>query len=548
MANAVLLLFLSAYNKSTNLIKYMYGDKTYCGLQTNDAAVDCLCDSAGNEDSITKVICLCSQMVYSEKHETEEGTKTQFERFKDRISKKIPGADVVPIYYDFGINDDGEISEIEEDKDRSRSIYLQVSEELKDLKDYNVYMDCTGGLRDTSFLLVSIIRYMEYVGINLKKIIYAEWKKGTTEGKIHNINHIYKVFRLIEGVNLFVKYGRSDSLNEEFQELPEDTSMAARNLINSMKAFSDSLVLSDISRIDELVSNIEQSINDLDNTYKLDLYSQMLKTLCPLIKEKMHIGENKPSIVSIARWCVENDLIQQALTIYVEKIPEYLINSKRDIFPAYLDLEPYGNESVGSVFYREAYDGVLEGETSYKFKLLLRDSRVVNKKDKKTDVKATLTKLNECKVNCNKKYREAIDKLNQIEEVGFCNVGKKTVPAYLFISTAISIDEFNGVKNRAYLLGINNKYLWTKGANGTYGKRKKALMRAKSNERLFSVLANYLLVKINRNRIIHVSDEMKDGSEIETLEYLRQCGLNDGSSLNDVKQSLFKALQVVEEA
>ena len=539
MANAVLLLFLSAYNKSTNLIKYMHEDKTYCGLQTNDAAVDCLCDSAGNEDSITKVICLCSQMVYSEKHETEEGTKTQFERFKDRISKKIPGADVVPIYYDFEIKDDGEISEIEEDEDRSKSIYLQVSEELKDLKDYNVYMDCTGGLRDTSFLLVSIIRYMEYVGIHLKKIIYAEWKKGTTEGKIHNINHIYKVFRLIEGVNLFVKYGRSDSLNEVFQELPKDTSMAARNLINSMKAFSDSLVLSDISRIDELVSNIEQSINDLDNTYKLDLYSQMLKTLCPLIKEKMHIGENKPSIVSIARWCVENDLIQQALTIYVEKIPEYLLKNKKYIFPNYIcnNLIGYTAEE----FYREIYDGLLEGKYSYEFKVILNNARVLGSNNKKTDVDETIKKLDEVKDNYKGKYLKAITELisiyNERQRIGGKDYDK-------YISATVSREDAAGISNRCFLL---NGYPLSLN-KGTYWRKKKALKKTEGDERLFSVLSNYLLVKINRNRIIHVSDEVRDDSEEGALEYLKENGLNTGTTLKDVKAMLCKALQVVEEA
>ena len=99
---------------------------------------------------------------------------------------------IIPIGYDFKVPPEFEngkiyhadsLVHIPESEERYLYIYKKVEEKLGlNMKPENsgekteriIYIDYTGGLRDSSLFMIALIRYLEFRGIICKDIIYSE--------------------------------------------------------------------------------------------------------------------------------------------------------------------------------------------------------------------------------------------------------------------------------------------------------------------------------------------------------------------------------------
>lgn len=195
----VLLLFLSVYiprkkeDGTEKGYKYKYDNKEngkeeiFNGRQTNEAPVNCLISLAeadakihNRKKAFDKILCIGTKEVFENK--AWEG-KTTYQLFEERLKAYCKKQN---------INSDFEICRIEynmkdEEKNdptterRAMYIYGQISDALNikspEKKKTYVYVDYTGGFRDISFLMTSIIRYLEFADIECKKIVYSNLSK-----------------------------------------------------------------------------------------------------------------------------------------------------------------------------------------------------------------------------------------------------------------------------------------------------------------------------------------------------------------------------------
>ena len=182
----------------------------------------------------------------------------------------------------------------------------------------SVYIDTTGGLRNSSYLLMAVVRLLEYAGIGLTKAVYTKYPD---EKKIIDITDTYRMFDLINAVNTFSKMGNSCELEKYFSD---ETNTTVKDTIAAMNRFSDELILCRTSQL----NNVLETLNDkLDELSALDADSRdiiLLKSLARTIKEKFGGSKGRIGYPDVVRWCLDNRMIQQAVTIYVEKMPEYL--------------------------------------------------------------------------------------------------------------------------------------------------------------------------------------------------------------------------------
>ena len=65
-----------------------------------------------------------------------------------------------------------------------------------------------------------------------------------------------------------------------------------------------------------------------------------MRQLLPAFQEKFGGKLDTPGLI---RWCVRNNLLQQALTIYKEKLPEYLLREREDLVRIAPDAPPPEN-------------------------------------------------------------------------------------------------------------------------------------------------------------------------------------------------------------
>ena len=189
---------------------------------------------------------------------------------------------------------------------------------LKELKDYNVYIDTTGGGRDASVLIQLLVKYMENFGRRPQRAWYSSFK----DKNIHDVTDSYRVMDLIDAMGTFNTTGISKGL----AELAAVKNKALNDAINAIDKFSDEIHLNKIDNIEETLTEMNNCFNKVigsDDPAELNNTEYMFKAIIPELQKGL-FPNNKADIPDIIDWCIRNNMLQQSLTIATERIPRYL--------------------------------------------------------------------------------------------------------------------------------------------------------------------------------------------------------------------------------
>ena len=161
MKKAAIITFLSI-SKESNEAKYTVAgsNQVITGVKTNDAPVKYLLEqSNANGNPVSRIACIVSREVYAF-NQADSG----FRQFQNMIKRYVSHqVDFIMIPYDFSIQKDGTIEMIDIQQDKALSVYRGMTDALEGYGE--VYIDYTGGFRDTSFLTTVLIRYLEFINI-----------------------------------------------------------------------------------------------------------------------------------------------------------------------------------------------------------------------------------------------------------------------------------------------------------------------------------------------------------------------------------------------
>ncbi|MCR4644637.1 MAG: TM1812 family CRISPR-associated protein [Oscillospiraceae bacterium] len=190
--------------------------------------------------------------------------------------------------------------------------------------DAHVYIDTTGGFRNSSYLLMAVVRILEYSGIRLEKAVYSRFEEHCKQ--IEDVTATYRLFDLISAANSFTEFGNSRELSAFFQEHghPE-----VQHVLLAMNDFSEAVALCRTSRLDEVLFALNDSLQGLDAMQTDDQNEILLRSISGMIRQKFGIekGSTKAEYPSVIEWCLEHQLIQQAVTIYTEKIGSFFFQN-----------------------------------------------------------------------------------------------------------------------------------------------------------------------------------------------------------------------------
>lgn len=506
---SALLLFLSRRGTSPKKT-YSYGNKNYEGEQTNDAPFYCLFDIA--ENSITKVLCLVSKKVFFE--EVSSNEVTMFQRYENMVKEKNSGIEVIPIPYDFSLEDRKKIMSPQE---QAVTVYQMIAKELDE--EYEIYADFTGGMRDVAFLMTTIIRYLEFRGNSCKKIIYSNYE----DKKIYNIDYIYNLFQMVNGVSEFITTGNVNQLILAFKEDKNTDSNKEVNLVlNSLQDFSQTISLCDLSRLDSVLDNLRKSLKKFEDSKSDNIQSAMLRSMIPEIKKRMYMeNDEKMSYPNLILWCVENGLLQQALTLYTEKMPIYY--KEKNFYPKEVMQMGRnaklcdGESKEANLLYTQFFEYLSEGRRKTpinEFKeelekienrIMLSDETELRKKWKK-EIKKQIRKSEDGYI------KNAWEQLLIVLDY-YQNKERNQLPDILKDRNSLPPKKFTGYINE---VKTNPKSLFkdnVENKKGVYKKRISGLENL-SNRDLFQeeeekkykkILSYYLAVKMIRNHVNHAS-------------------------------------------
>lgn len=514
------------YDYTPDQTCYININSTFSGYHTNDAPARFLLKLAEyNKEPIDKIFCIVSRDVYNTKlpHLKNENSKLELEKDKtafDRFSALIKNEvglsiEIIPIYYDFDPN-----NEDFDPKDKPTYIYNQIK--TRDIGE-SIYIDYTGGLRDVNLLMIALIRYLEFKGIVCKDIIYSNFHSKPR--KIHSIRSTYNMFDMINGVSEFVSTGNARQLEHLQTKLDNTTKNDnVNNFVNSLQSFSDAIALCNVGGIVDAIDSISNAINTLEQDTSDDIFVQMFKTLIPTVKEKLYIGKESPSILDLSKWCLDNNMLQQAVTIYNEKILSYYILNNYDDFRK--ELKDPSREYKGYKDIQEQYKNLSKIWDEFNDS----DGKRNKYKDKISNyIDNEITKIH---TNC---------KGSDIDNIRNCSViVYRALTKIESQYTQYTYDKTNGLSNDILskatefqgfmFFFMNNEDAFVKYVKDQITKDIKPIFSLqeleKSNLKLWQAMKYYQAIKILRNNINHVSGDV--GSMNETMQqYLEEKGLGD---------------------
>ena len=565
----ILLLFVSDYKEnSERATEFSICGKKYAGRQTNEAPCNYLFDKAKEEGfPIKKVICLGTKKVMD--LIDDSSNKLSYENEVKKISARSLFAKRFMQYAStLGMEDihfyGCQVMEQKKIEERALHIIQRINEILSESDSTKrVYIDYTGGKRDISFLMISIIRFMEFKGIECGKVVYGNKADRDNESELADISFVYDVFKLINAINDFITMGNAAALNRFYAIHSDNDDVNA--LIISIREFADSLILCDTEGINSKIKRIIVGLKNIEGKMNCkELYPHMFIMLMNTIEKKMYLEggdieekleKDDPVIYTkLIRWCIDNGMIQQALTLYVEKMPFYyfektkaFVNSTFNI-DVVEELKKMEKSDIPAYYYDEMYRIVDKDQRLLsKVEIILREITDKYKNGmhvfvKKDEYCARL--FNSCKKSCEKEVQEKLDIIKKQIRENFDADGKripsgsirqKSIDKYLNVISQGNTPELQKMLFGSVIAAPTND----KALSVTY-KRKKDCLEAYyhyiwqndeegiDQERHifnFDFLSYYLAVKILRNRINHAAEEKQEIEvqyEKEAIMFLKE--------------------------
>ena len=390
MTENILLTFLSDVKANDGKVS----DRSYANVNgepahtTNESAARYLIERRGE---ISKIFILASKRIRTEF--VNGFSETHLEYFENRMKKFLPGVEdfiTADTKYDY------------EESNNNEENLKSVAEVAKMIQDYAkgrdvvLHADLTGGMRHVNILMLEIMRLLEYSGIKIDLVLYSNYNKGAVE----EIQNVYNLFQLISGVEEFVNSGSVVALKKYYDKVEQSENL--KNLTDAMANFAEAIKLCRYKQFKAAIEWLHDAINDFERVTRdsNNVQDMLMARLIEKIREKYEllISTRGQDDVQIIRWCIEHGYLQQALTLYTERIPEYLCENlltQTEENRAALELKLDGEKRTSGFYLLNNY---------------LNDSKDLEKLKNKTNPAAqTYVKH----LQAYKKFNEHLDKMNE---------------------------------------------------------------------------------------------------------------------------------------
>lgn len=203
--------------------------------------------------------------------------------------------------------------------------------------EVKLHVDTTGGMRHTNMMLLAVMRLLQYNDVQIGHILYSDYERGRAENYVEEINNVYGLFNVVAGAEEFVRFGSVSTLSDYFNEEAKDISPELSELLAAMRRFSEEIKLchrgSFIAAASELKDTMQsffQSSKEASNDTRRQwdaLMTQIEPRLWADYRDLITTDDGNIDTVSLIRWCLRHDHLQQALTLYTESMPAYWVDN-----------------------------------------------------------------------------------------------------------------------------------------------------------------------------------------------------------------------------
>lgn len=307
-----------------------------CGV-TNESAVRhlLLADDGGSKITLDKIFLFATKKVQEPIKIVQPSPDivpgvTHLAYFKERIQGVIPSLKE-DFFEIISYDEDQPISE-------TRRFVLEMAERIMDYAQVKkaqgdevvLHADLTGGLRHAVMLMLAVMRLLQYNGIEIGKVLYSNYQAKIVE----EANDIYSLFDLIAGADEFAQFGSVSAIlryfgyDKEMLEKPPHISERLHRLLLAMRGFAEEIKVCHYGAFAHAVEALSKALKEFREGREADgadINEGMIAQLRFRVEEEYReILGDKIDDVKLLRWCVKHGYLQQALTLFTERVPEIL--------------------------------------------------------------------------------------------------------------------------------------------------------------------------------------------------------------------------------
>lgn len=288
--------------------------KELSAFHTNESILKCVVEleNVKQMGGLNRIIALVSNKALTAVDERFENL-TSVEYYSNQARELCSNVEIVLI-------------NIEDENNKGREISAILSDICKNIQTNDVvYIDSAGGLRTISNVVQILTKILKYKGIENPCTLYSDIQNDSF---ITDTSSFNKITDLADAFNEFMTTGKANQLSGCFVGTSKESPFTG--LINAMIEFSDRIRLGNVKDIDFVIKELISQVEMCKNSFVPNsIEGVMLMQFLPVIESKI-VGSSIKGIdyVKIINWCLENRLIQQALTLFVEKLPIYVFNNE----------------------------------------------------------------------------------------------------------------------------------------------------------------------------------------------------------------------------
>ena len=171
-----------------------------------------------------------------------------------------------------------------------------------------ILLETTGGWRNTMMYLLLLSRVLTYNHNQTIGATYADFNNQ----QITDVSDLLRMFDLVGGMQEMSSFGNVRTLRKYFGAEPQDEQIG--ELLDALEALNEAITLCRTSKVSGCLERFIHAVNEVKSCD-----NPLVRQLTPAFDSIFR--ERKFKIRSLIRWCLERDMYQQAVTLYIECIP-----------------------------------------------------------------------------------------------------------------------------------------------------------------------------------------------------------------------------------
>lgn len=255
--------------------------------------------------------------------------------FASRIKEIVPAENIIIVDYNENNSIDSSLSDIGNMGTIILSEAQKIQREQGAAGNITIHADMTGGMRNASMMMLGVMRLLNFSGLQMGRILYSNFSFNRKINFVEDSQDVYRFFDLVAGATEFAKYGSVEKLADYYNiDIYEQKPYTAEcglsrelyELVNAMGYFAQSIKLCRYGELQDACALLAAKMQAFTNPERknYDANDKLFEALLPTIKESYKTILSAHDDLDIIAWCVKQGYLQQAMTLYTERVPEFI--------------------------------------------------------------------------------------------------------------------------------------------------------------------------------------------------------------------------------